>query len=71
MHVIDETSPLANWLQLGRMEADHESELVFVVEAYQLSSAANRMRQRVFSIPDSIKRGCTFSPMVKSPWQCA
>lgn len=66
VHVIDDSSPLSNWLTSpdGIME-DKYSEILVVVNGYLNLTTENRMRQRTYRIDQHVKWYHGFKPTVR------
>ena len=66
-HVIDEESPLRNWLKEGGLEEDYAAEITVVINAYKFLNGNNMLRQRTYRVGSHVKYGWGFVPMVKHP----
>lgn len=66
VHVINDSSPLSNWLTSpdGIME-DKDSEILVVVNGYLNLTTENRMRQRTYRIDQHVKWYHGFKPTVR------
>ncbi|KAL3154506.1 hypothetical protein ABBQ32_013968 [Trebouxia sp. C0010 RCD-2024] len=66
-HVIDDTSPLANWRDLDTVLNDSDATIVVVVEGYMYSMGTNRMRMRMFHTQSDVHPNHIFCPVVTAP----
>ena len=67
-HIIDADSPLAPWREPGGLDADRNSEIVVVINAYMNVNTHNILRQRIYSIRSHLRYGYGFKPMIRHPF---